>query len=148
MTPCPTTARNIDSNYTTATGTNGTTGLSTVATAGKQVPLTPDWLEKFVASTSWGAFEAQLNGDYIGRRYTTYLNDMQVSPTFVMGLEASYLFELPPDNFVKTLKLSGNVTNLGNEKGVSTAVVTGASGGYQAYPLTPRMWFVTLQAGL
>ena len=39
-----------------------------------------------------------------------------------------------------------NITNLADEHGVSTAVVTGASGGYAAYPLSPRQVFVTLQA--
>jgi iron complex outermembrane receptor protein len=29
-------------------------------------------------------------------------------------------------------------------KGVSTAVVTGNSGGYQAFPIPPRMFFLTL----
>jgi iron complex outermembrane recepter protein len=136
-----------DSNYSTATGTNGTTGLSVVPIAGKQVPLTPDWLEKFIVSTNFGGFEAQLSGDYIGRRFVTYLNDLSVAPTFVLGLEASYSFDMPVDGTVKTLKLSGNITNLNDEKGVSTAVVTGPSGGYQAYPLPPRTWFVTVEAG-
>ena len=40
-----------------------------------------------------------------------------------------------------------NVSNLNDERGVSTAVVTGNSGGYQAYPIAPSMVFVTLQAG-
>ncbi len=43
-------------------------------------------------------------------------------------------------------KIAANVTNLGGIRGVSTAVVTGNSGGYQAYPLEPRMFFVTLSA--
>ena len=34
----------------------------------------------------------------------------------------------------------------GDERGLSTAVVTGDSGGYQAFPVPPRMVFVTLQA--
>ena len=117
-------------------------------TAGKEVPLTPDWLEKFILSTNFGPVEAQLNGDYIGRRFVTYLNDLSVSPTFVLGLEASYTIGLPAGSAVNSLKLSANVTNLGDEKGISTAVVTGASGGYQAYPLPPRMWFFTVEAGL
>jgi hypothetical protein len=37
-------------------------------------------------------------------------------------------------------------TNLFDKKGVSTAVVTGNSGGDQAFPLAPRMGFVTLSA--
>ena len=31
---------------------------------------------------------------------------------------------------------------------MSTAVVTSASGGYQAYPIAPRRVFVTLQAAI
>ena len=45
-------------------------------------------------------------------------------------------------------KLSGNVTNLDDEKGVSTAVVTRAPGGYRASPLAPHMLFVTVGANL
>jgi hypothetical protein len=33
-------------------------------------------------------------------------------------------------------------------KGFSTVSVTGPSGGFQAYPLSPRMVFVTLGAAL
>ena len=137
-----------NSNYSTATGTNGTTGITVVPIAGKQVPLVPDWLEKFIASTNYGPFEAQVSGDYIGRRFATYLNDLSVAPTFVVGLEASYEFEVAEDGVFKKLKLSGNITNLTNNTGISTASVTSASGGYQAYALPPRMWFVTVEAGL
>ena len=132
-----------NSNY--ASGT--TAGVANVvATSGKWVPLTPDWLNKFIVSTNVGPFEAQLNGDYIGRRYFTYLNDLSVGSTFELGLEASYRFPIPEGSWVRTTKLSVNVTNLTNTKGDSTAVVTSASGGYQAYPIAPIMSFVTLQA--
>ena len=40
------------------------------------------------------------------------------------------------------------VTNLTGVHGWSTAVVTSNSGGYQAYPIAPRMAFVTLSAKL
>jgi len=123
-----------------------TSGGVTEDTAGKWVPLEPDWLEKFVISGNYGGFEGQLNGDYVGRRYVTYLNDLSVNPTFVMGLEASYRFPVSSGGLLKTTKLSVNVTNIADTKGVSTAVVTGLSGGYQAYPLAPRMAFVTLEA--
>lgn len=133
-----------DSNFNTVSG-----GVSTVVPiAGKQVPITPDWLEKFVLSMNYGAFEAQVNGDYIGRRYATYLNDIAVPGSFQMGLETSYTFDLPDDGFVHRLKLSGNITNLTDTRGVSSIVVTGASGGYQWYPIAPRMWFVTVGAAL
>jgi outer membrane receptor protein involved in Fe transport len=87
-----------------------------VAIAGKQVPLVPDWLEKFIASTNYGGFEAQVSGDYVGRRFTTYLNDLSVAPTFVVGLEASYEFDRAPNGVFKKLKLSGNITNLTNNR--------------------------------
>ncbi len=133
-----------DQNYNTASGTNGTT-LVVVPTAGKQVPLVPDWLNKFVFSTNYGPFEAQFNGDFVGRRYATYLNDLSVKSSFVMGFETSYSFELPQYD-LNSLKASVNVTNIGNTRSVSTAVVTSASGGYQAYPIAPPMVFVTIGA--
>jgi iron complex outermembrane receptor protein len=132
-----------DSNY--SSGTSG--GVANiVATGGKWVPLTPDWSDKAILSTTWGAFEAQVNGDYIGRRFVTYLNDMQVPGTFLTGVEASYRFDMTGNPVLHTAKISLNVTNVGNVKGVSTAVVTSASGGYQGYPIAPTMGFVTLQA--
>jgi outer membrane receptor protein involved in Fe transport len=137
-----------NSNYSTATGTNGTTALTTVAIAGKVVPLVPSLLNKFIASVNFGNFDAQLSGDLVGKRYVTYLNDLSVPSTFQLGLEAGYNFDLPADSFIHKLKLSGNVTNLNNITGVSTANVTGPSGGYTAYPIAPRMGFVTVEAGL
>jgi outer membrane receptor protein involved in Fe transport len=123
-------------------------GVSTVvATGGKQVPLTPTWLYKAILSTNAGPFEAQINGDYVGRRYVTYLNDLSVGGTFLTGLEASYSFAEPfSRGFLKDLKVTANVTNLGGIRGVSTAVVTSNSGGYQAYPVAPRMAFLTIGA--
>lgn len=136
-----------DSDYQSGTTlVNGVSTPVTVATGGKWVPLTPDWLNKTILSATYGPFQAQLSGDYIGRRYVTYLNDLSVKPTFMMGLQASYQFDTANLQWVKGLKLSANVTNLGDIKGVSTAVVTSNSGGYQAYPIPPRMFFVTLDA--
>ena len=71
-----------------------------------------------------------------------------MNSTFLMAVEASYSFDVPQQDYLKGLKISGNVTNLADTKGISTAVVTGASGGFQAYPLPPRMFFVTLGAAL
>jgi outer membrane receptor for Fe3+-dicitrate len=136
-----------DSDYQSGTTVvNGVTQPVTVATGGKWVPLTPDWLNKTIASVSYGAFEAQLSGDYVGRRFVTYLNDLQVKSYFMAGLEASYSFDTPQVTWLKGAKVSLNVTNLGDIKGVSTAVVTSNSGGYQAYAIPPRMAFVTLSA--
>jgi len=134
-----------DSDYSTVSG--GKTVV--VPIAGKQVPLTAKWLYKFILSTNFGPFEAQVNGDDVGTRYVTYLNDMAVGSTFLMGLEASYAFDRPlGGTTLNNVKVSANVTNLADIKGVSTAVVTSNSGGYQAYPVAPRMFFVTLSANL
>ena len=54
----------------------------------------------------------------------------------------------PDSEYLQRLKISANVTNLADISGVSTIVVTGSSGGYQAYPIAPRMFFVTVAAGL
>ena len=132
-----------DSDYSTVTG-----GVATaVHIEGKQVPLTPEWLYKYILSTSAGPFEAQINGDYVGRRYVTYLNDLSVGGTFLTGLEASYDFVHPfAGDLLKDIKLAANITNVTDKRGVSTAVVTSNSGGYQAYPIAPRMFFVTVSA--
>ena len=132
-----------DSDYSTVSG-----GVVTVVPiADKQVPLTSKWLYKTILSTNWGAFEAQLTGDYVGRRPVTYLNDMSVGGTFLTGLETSYVFDKPfGAGFIEDIRLSANVTNLGGIHGVSTAVVTSNSGGYQAYPIAPRMGFLTVSA--
>jgi outer membrane receptor protein involved in Fe transport len=121
-----------------------------VPIAGKQVPITPDWLNKFIASTNWGNFEAQVSGDYVGRRYATYLNDLAIGGQFQLGLEASYVFEDIGIEEVKRFKISGNILNLTDTKGISTIGVPGspASGGYTGFPLPPRMFFVTVSAAL
>lgn len=136
-----------DSNYSTAGAvTNGVAAQTVVPIAGKHVPLDPNWLNKTILSTNFGPFEAQINADYVGDRYVTYLNDLSVKSTFIVNLEASYTFPAAIVPFVKTTQISFNVTNINNDHGVSTAVVTGATGGYQAFPLAPRMFFGTLAA--
>jgi hypothetical protein len=132
-----------NSNYSSGV-TNGQPTV--VPISGKVVPLTPDWLNKFILSANFGPFEAQLNGDYIGKRYVTYLNDLSVPSTFMLGLEASYKIASDPGALLKTWRVSGNITNLNGITGVTTANVTGNSGGYTAYPIAPRMFFLTLAA--
>lgn len=130
-------------------GTTVVGGVSTpvtVATGGKQVPLTPKWMNKTVARFNWGNFGASLAGDYVGKRPVTYLNDLSIKAMFLVDLEANYTFEVPADGMLKAARVSVNITNLFDKKGVSTAVVTGNSGGYNAFPQAPRMGFVTLSA--
>jgi iron complex outermembrane receptor protein len=65
---------------------NAVTTSVTPVTGGKWVPPTPDWLNKTISSVNFGAFEGQFIGDYIGRCYVTYLNDLSVKSTFMLGL--------------------------------------------------------------
>jgi outer membrane receptor protein involved in Fe transport len=136
-----------DNDYQSGTTLVG--GVSTpvtVATRGKYVPLTPKWMNKTIARVNFGAFDAQISGDYVGKRFVTYLNDLSVKSMMLVDLQAGYTFDMSDKGFVKGLRVSANVTNLFDKKGVSTAGVTGNSGGYTAFPQAPRMGFVTLSA--
>jgi iron complex outermembrane receptor protein len=136
-----------DQNYQSGTTLVG--GISTpvtVATGGKYVPLTPKWMNKTIARVNLGAFDAQVSGDYVGKRFVTYLNDLSVKSMMLVDLEAGYTFDMSDKGFVKGARISANITNLFDKKGVSTAGVTGNSGGYTAFPQAPRMGFVTLSA--
>jgi iron complex outermembrane recepter protein len=127
-----------------------------VPIAGKQVPIVPNWLNRFIFSTNWDGFDAQVSGDFIGRRFATYLDDYRVGATFTAGLEAGYSFDMGDGDWVKKLKISGNITNLTDVKGISSITVTspsvntfaGTAGGFQGYPIPPRMFFVTVGASL
>lgn len=125
-----------------------TTINTTLLIAGKQVPVVPNWLNRFVLSTNWGGFEAQVSTDFVGRRFATYTNDIKVGSQFQTALEASYTFDDIGIDEVKKFKISGNITNLADIKGISTINVTGANGGFQGFPIPPRMFFVTLGADL
>jgi hypothetical protein len=125
---------------------NYVSGTATVPTAGKIVPGDPQWANKFIASTVWGPFDAQVSGEFIGRRFATYTNDLSVPSYFIVGLEAGYRIDVPPGHYVKGARISLNITNIGDEKGVSTVVVGAASGTYNVYPLPPIMAFATVQA--
>jgi len=66
-----------DSDYQSGTTiVNGVSQPVTIATGGKQVPLTPKWLNKTIVGTNWGPFSAQVSADYIDKRFVTYLNDL------------------------------------------------------------------------
>jgi len=118
-----------------------------IPTADKQVPLTAEWLYKFILSTDFGPFEAQINGDYVGKRYVTYQNDLAVGGTFLTGLQASYTFDRSfGSGLLAGIKIAANVTNLTDKEGISSAVVTSNKGGYQGFPIAPRMYFVTISA--
>ncbi|MEJ8629059.1 TonB-dependent receptor [Sphingomonas sp. I4] len=123
---------------------NYVSGTTTIATAGKYVPNTAKWLNKTVVSINDGPFEIQAIGDYVGPRFATYTNDQGIGGRYLLNLQASY--SLPQiDGFgVKDLKLSVNVTNVTDRKGIYELVVGAAARTWNSYAQPPRMGFITL----
>ena len=114
-----------------------------VPTCGKQLPGEPKWMNKMVATFGAGSFEAQLIGDYVGRRFATFSNDVQVSSYFLTSARISARI---PEGILPLQKaeIALNVTNLGDTTGKSTLSIGSATNSYSAYPIAPRQWFLTL----
>ncbi|HXH15808.1 MAG TPA: TonB-dependent receptor plug domain-containing protein [Sphingomonas sp.] len=122
-------------------------GTSTVATAGKKVPGSPDWLNKFVASANYGIFDAQLVGDYIGKRFATYTNDLSVPSYFTLSGRIAARVPLSEGEIVKTATVSLNLTNITNKRAASTLSIGAASGTFNQFPVAPRQVFGTISVG-
>lgn len=139
-----------DSDYSTRTGeATGTRigGIATVGgvvpTGGKQIPVAPKWMNKTVATLTIGDFDAQFVGDYVGRRYATFTNDASVKSYFQGSARIGY--HLPAELIgLQNAEISLNVTNLFDEKGVSTVQASANTNNYNVYPIPPRQWFGTL----
>ena len=129
-----------NNNY--ATGATG----GVINTSGMQVPGSPQLLEKFVLTAQIGDVEAQLLGDYVGKRYATYTNDVYVNPYLLMSMNVTRKMPELDGALLKDSKLRLTVTNLANTTGDLNVIATAPSnttGGYATYPIPPRMFFVT-----
>lgn len=122
-------------------------GTSLIPTAGKTVPNTPEWMDKFVVSANLGGTEVQLLGDFVGKRYATYTNDLDVPGYLLLGLNVSGKVPLL-SGLLKNPRWSVSVTNLANREGVLQPVVGQASGSYATYSIPPRQAFLTLKADI
>jgi iron complex outermembrane receptor protein len=121
-------------------------GKDVVATAGKAVPGSPEWMNKFVATMTVADTEFQLIGDYVGKRYATYTNDLDVPSYFLMSLGVSGKLPFLNSSWVKNARYRLNVSNLANREGSLNVVVGAASGTYNTFPIAPRQGFLTLMA--
>jgi outer membrane receptor for ferrienterochelin and colicin len=121
-------------------------GKDTVATAGKSVPGSPEWMDKFVATATVADTEFQLIGDYVGKRYATYTNDLHVASYFLMSLGVSGKLPFLNGGLVKNARYRLNVSNLADRKGDLNVVVGAASATYNTFPIAPRQGFLTLMA--
>ena len=114
-----------------------------VPTCGKQLPGTPKWMNKTVATLNIGPFEAQVIGDYVGRRFATFTNDAAVRSYFLTS--ARLAMRVPEGTLpLRKLEIALNVTNLTDKQGVSTLSIGSATNSFSAYPIPPRQWFLTL----
>ncbi len=139
------TASGIGAATGTCIGGFAVTG-GTVPTCGKQIPGSPKWMNKTVASLAIGPFDAQLVGDYVGKRFATFTNDTSVASYFLTSLRiAAHLPEAAGP--LHKAEISLNVTNLADVHGISTISVGSATNSYSAYPIAPRQWFLTFAAG-
>jgi hypothetical protein len=121
-----------------------TSGTTVVATSGKDVPNVARWLNKTVVTATAGAFEVQAIGDYVGRRFATYTNDQAVPGRYLLALQASYTLPETLGLGLRNTRLSVNITNLTDRKGVYELVVGAAARTYNTYAQPPRMAFLTL----
>ena len=124
---------------------DGSSVNNVVPTGGKQLAGSPKWMNKTVISASSGPVEVQLFGDYVGRRYATYVNDGVVGSYFLASARIG--IKLPAELIhAKKADFAVNVTNLFDSTGASTISVT-QSASYSVYPIAPRMVFGTLSLG-
>ncbi|SHM44280.1 Outer membrane receptor proteins, mostly Fe transport [Duganella sacchari] len=125
---------------------NYVSGKDTVLTSGKKVPGSPEWMDKFVATANVADTEFQLIGDYVGKRYATYTNDLEVSSYFLTSLSVSGKLPFLNGGWLKNARYRLNITNLTDRKGDLNVVVGAASGTYNTFPIAPRQGFLTLMA--
>jgi len=140
------------SDYSTATGAATGTSIggftvvsNVVPTGGKQLAGSPKWMNKTVVTINAGPLEAQLFGDYVGKRFATYVNDGVVGSYFLASARVGV--KLPQEWIhARKAEFSVNVTNLFDTTGRSTISVN-QSASYSVYPIAPRQVFATLALG-
>lgn len=128
-------------------GDNYLNGATLVLTKDKKLPGSPDWLNKTVVSANYGALDVQLIGDYIGRRYATFTNDLSVKSYFTLAGRIGVDLPIESYPFLRKVNLSVNVTNITNKKAESSLAIGAASGTYNFFPLPPRQVFGTISVG-
>ncbi|MBA5639657.1 TonB-dependent receptor plug domain-containing protein [Duganella sp. LX20W] len=125
---------------------NYSNGAAIVPTAGKSVPGSPEWMNKFVATATVADTEFQLMGDYVGKRYATYTNDLSVPSYFLLGLGVSGKLPFLNGGVVKNARYRVNVSNLLDREGSLNVVVGAADKTYNTFPIAPRQAFFTVMA--
>jgi iron complex outermembrane receptor protein len=108
------TGQNATVRNATNTGTISLTNI-TLPLAGKEFPDTPNWLAGLTFQYTSGAFLASLSNKYTGDHYATLTNDEKNTGRWVSDLNLGYRMSFTGD-FIKTLTLRANISNLFNKK--------------------------------
>ncbi|WP_404336605.1 TonB-dependent receptor domain-containing protein [Sphingomonas sp. MMS12-HWE2-04] len=135
-----------DDVHTTAT-VGGVVTPVVIPTAGKTVVDSPEHLLKGELTYDAHGFVGRVGANYMSKRYFTYTNDQSVDGRVVVDATLGYKFDLNG----RPLEIQGNVTNLFDEKYVSTIGTNGFgnSGDNQTLMVgAPRQVFVTLKVAL
>ncbi|KQM98258.1 TonB-dependent receptor [Sphingomonas sp. Leaf25] len=117
--------------------------------AGKTVVDTPEHMAKGEIAYDDDRFFARVGGDYMSKRYFTYLNDRSVGARVLVDASIGYRLT-GAGGVLEGLAIEGSVTNLTDKAYVATVGSNGytASGDNQTLLAgAPRQWFVTLRRG-
>ena len=85
-------------------------------------------------------------GDYVGKRFATYTNDLSVPSYFLTSLSMSGKLPMLDGVWLRNARWRLNVSNLANKQGPLNVVVGAASGTYNTFPIAPRQSFLTVMA--
>lgn len=123
-------------------------GTLLTATAGKTTVDSPEHMIKGEIVYDDTHFFARVSGDYMSKRYFTYLNDQSVDGRALFDASVGYRFG--GEGFLDGFAIEASVTNLTDKKYVSTIGSNGFGASGDAQTLlagAPRQWFVTLRRG-
>jgi len=115
----------------------------TQPTAGKKMPLTPEWKAGLSAQYETAVWYARLKTKYTSSQQATLVNDEEVPAYTLVGFDAGYQF--PNTSWLKKPTLRLSISNLFNEKyrnPASQSKVNAAAGVFY-YLGAPRLTSVT-----
>ncbi|WP_242119007.1 TonB-dependent receptor [Sphingomonas lacusdianchii] len=124
-------------------------GVVLQPTAGKTVVDTPEHMAKGEVAYDDDRFFARVGGDYMSKRYFTYLNDQSVGARLLVDASIGYRLT-GMGGVLDGLAIEGSVNNLTNRRYIATIGTNGytARGDNQTLLAgAPRQWFVTLRRG-
>lgn len=116
----------------------------TQPTAGKQVPLTPEWKAGLSAQYETSVWYTRLKAKYTGTQQATMVNDEEIPDYTLVGFDAGYQFANTSWFKKPTLRLSiSNIFNQEYRNSNSQSKVNAASGVFY-YMGAPRLASLTL----